>query len=438
MFTGLASIMNEFTLKAASVSANKKFSVFKSHKDDDVNWADAKMKRENEFQPWQIKFGSGRTSRRYKAIKEGGVGDNASYFILHKSSENSTQYEVCPVEDWFAVSATQRYKTLTAEEAEQKFEQRHKMLNFFSVMKLKKGENGESGETGADSRGFKVSELDDWDQSGEDDASGEDNGDADDDEGKKAKRKKNLKKPKDEDKEAPEEGKEDSDEGDFEQREVDYMSDSSSESDSDVDKTTKEVDVKGISEEGALRDFLTSDEEGDNDNPNQKSTEARNEKAIISDIKQEPDDSEDTSDSDDYDVDDEKMDTIFAKKELPMSLTRIKKDPEPPEPEPQVGTSNPNKRKAVTETHPVAQQPKKHCSDSPFEKMVEDLIVKYLTRKPMTLKNLLKEIKNKLKRVDWVTDEMDRGLVQTIADIIKRLQPDKEKINEVTYLSFRP
>lgn len=458
--------MDEFILRSASNPEAKTYNVFKLHKDDNVNWAEAKMRRENEYQPWQIKFGSGRTSRRFKAIKEGGVGDNASYFVFYKPKDSNDTYEVCPIEEWYNVSATQRYKTLTAEEAEQKFEQRHKTLNYFSVMHLKKnGENNDEGVSVQENKSFKVSEMDDWDESGDDEASGDEGNESDD--AKKKRRKAKTKKEKEDPDDAPDEGKEESDEGDFEQREVDYMSDSSSEP-SDREQEKDETDVRGIAEEEALRDLLSTDDEEDTDNPQQKGSKSGDIKSSmhVSDIKQDPDGngSDESSDSDDYDVDEEKMDSMFMKKGLPAQLSMVKQEIKP---EIEASASNANtksnlarqptaanKRKISQEVSTPSSQPvpKRPCpveppppipsssscaaANSP-EKVVEDLIRKYLSRKPMTLKTLLKDIKSKLKRMGGVTSEMDNDLVNTIASIIKRLNPDRQKINDITYFSLK-
>jgi transcription initiation factor TFIIF subunit alpha len=454
----------------ASGSSSQKLSVFKLHKDDDVSWTEAKMKRENEFQPWQIKLGSGRVARRFKAIKEGGVGENASYFIFYKPKNSTTdKFEVCPVDEWYNVSATQRYKTLTAEEAEQKFEQRHKTLNYFSVMHLKKnGDGGEEKLAGSDSKDFKITEMDDWEDSG-DDFSGSDREDNDETGAKKKNKKKSIKKESNDD--APEEGKEDSDEGDFEQREVDYMSDTSSDSEGSSADEKDEADVKGIAEEEALRDLLSTDDEEDEEgSPTKGAKSPLNKSSIVTaDLQQDPDGdgSEDSSDSDDYDVDEEKIDSMFMKNSLPPQLVKQ----ESSEQDSATGsatmvsstsviqkhtaaTSGPNASKRKPETSqsasssslpPTTSPPKRHCpaeysSSAPagsHEKLVEDLIKKYLSRKPMTLKALLKDLKNKLKRMGCSTSEMDTNLVSTIAKIINRIKPERQKINDTIYLSLK-
>lgn len=452
--------MEEFIVKAAPKVAGKKFNVFKMHKDDKISWNEAKMKRDNDFQPWQIKLGSGRTARRFKAIKEGGIDENASYFIFFKPKNSKGHFEVCPVDEWYSMSATQRYKTLTAEEAEQKFEQRHKTLNMFSVMHKKNGDAGEEGDsTVGGSNAFKVSEMDDWDHSGGDSGNSDF---GDEDETTKKKRRRAAKKGKEEPEDAPDEGKEDSDEGDFEQREVDYMSDSSSQSDDSESGPKDKTDVKGIAEEEALRDLLDTDEEDAEGSP-QKGTKPNPNKLGTTGIKQDLDgnNSEDSSDSDDYDVDEDKMDSMFTKKNLPSRP--IKQEYRTDQPDhaggggsssqvhqhPTIASIQSNKRKTEHLTSSasgssISPPTKRPCpsdySSSPpmgsLEKTIEDLIIKYLSRKPVTLKALLKDIKNKLRRSDGVTTEMDNNIVNTIAAIIQRLDPVRQKRGDSTYLSL--
>lgn len=438
--------MDEFSVKFAAVTDNKKYNIFKLHKDDDVTWTEAKMRRDHENHPWQIKLGSGRTGRRFKATKDGGVGDNASYYVFYKPNDQSKTYEVCPIAEWYSVSATQRYKTLTAEEAEQKFEQRHKMFNYFSVMHKKGGENGEEGGSGQDNKNFKVSELDEWDDSGNENGSGNEEGN--EDEGVKKNRRKNkAKKEKEDLDDAPDEAKEESDEGDFEQREVDYMSDTSSSSDDEEEEKRDETDVRGIAEEEALRDLLDTDEEEEVETGQQKTSRSSNNKSALGtvDIKQDPDEngSEDSSDSDDYDIDEEKMDSLFMKKGMPTLIKQEVKQEVEPSTSRQQATNN--KRKIASEVTTAPPQPaKRPCTTESYstqasgqEKIIEDLIIKYLSRKPMTLKSLLTDIKSKLRRMHGAATEKDQDIVNTMASIIKRLNPDKQKVNDVTYVYLK-
>ena len=167
---------------------------------------------------------------------------------------------------WLIYRAT--YKTLNAEEAEEKFEQRNKILNKWAVMVNKKvrpegegcdDDDDEGGSSGKKSKGgkganksFKVSDMDDWvdDDDGldtdEDDDEEEDGGSKkkkgkgkEDTKGGKDSRKKKKKSKYDVENEAFE----DSDDGDDEHREVDYITDESSEGE---DEIQEQVELKGV------------------------------------------------------------------------------------------------------------------------------------------------------------------------------------------------
>lgn len=306
--------------------------------------------------------------------------------------------------------------------------------------------------------------MDFWDQSGDEDGSGDDDEDGLD--SKKKRRKKSAKKEKEDPDDAPDEAKEESDEGDFEQREVDYMSDTSSSKSSHQEEEAKdENDVKGIAEEEALRDLLSTDDEEDAEHALQKGVKSSSNKTTLGTVEFKQDSegngSDESSDSDDYDVDEEKMDSMFNKKGLPTQLASIKQEIKQEVDSGANGgstsgiaasstnrqQSSVNKRKTAPEIPTPSSQPatKRPCttetsssaSVNSQEKIVEDLVRKYLSRKPMTLKTLLKDIKSKLKKMEGVIPELDNNLVHTIANIIRRINPDRQKINNIDYFSLK-
>ena len=65
-------------------------------------------------------------------VREGGVGENASYYIFTQASDGA--FEAFPVEEWYNFQSVQRYKALSIEEAEEEFSSRNKTWNLFSVM----------------------------------------------------------------------------------------------------------------------------------------------------------------------------------------------------------------------------------------------------------------------------------------------------------------
>lgn len=100
-----------------------------------------KKKYKREDQPWILKTVTGDATKklayallfkreknhvlitvsllRFKGLREGGVNDNASYFIFTQAQDGC--FEVFPIKEWYNFTPIQRYKALTAEEAEEQF-----------------------------------------------------------------------------------------------------------------------------------------------------------------------------------------------------------------------------------------------------------------------------------------------------------------------------
>jgi len=133
------------------------------------------------------------------------------------------------------------YKTLDAEEAEEEFAQRGKVLNKWAVMVHKKlkpdqddaeldGEEADKKKGQAGKKDLKISDMDDWEGSDDgldtDDEKKKKDDDSDDD-GRGKKKGKDARK-KEKNKEEKDEAFDDSEDDDRQDREVDYMSDESS------------------------------------------------------------------------------------------------------------------------------------------------------------------------------------------------------------------
>ncbi|KAI4459342.1 tfiif-alpha [Holotrichia oblita] len=223
-------------------------------------------------QPWILKsYGSG--VKKFKGIREGGVSENASYYVFTHAADGAI--EAFPLHEWYKFQPIQRYKALSAEEAEQEFSKRNKHLNYFSLMlrkRLRGEEDGEQeeGETGKPKKGgkskeLKISEMDEWMDSSEDDSSeAEEKEDEEDKQEKKKKKQENeIKKKKQKKRDTDAEAFEESDDGDDEGRELDYISDSS-------ESGPEDTKLEGVAEEKALRNLLNSDED-DSENESEKS-----------------------------------------------------------------------------------------------------------------------------------------------------------------------
>lgn len=201
-------------------------------------------KYDPERQPWLLKVGSSsKNGKKFRGVREGGVSENAAHFIFTQTKDGSI--EAFPLHEWYNFQPIQRYNTLTSEEAEEEFGRRRKCVNHWTMkmrMKLRNKEDDEpefdpeetkavKGAKGGDKKKLQISEMDEWMDS-DDMSSGsedeekkkkEENDDDSDAETKKKGKKKAPKKKK----EVNDEAFEDSDDGDEEGREREYISDSS-------------------------------------------------------------------------------------------------------------------------------------------------------------------------------------------------------------------
>lgn len=56
---------------------------------------------------------------RFKGIREGGVSDNTAYYVFTQAGNGII--EAYPLQEWYKFQPIQRYKALSAEEAEQEY-----------------------------------------------------------------------------------------------------------------------------------------------------------------------------------------------------------------------------------------------------------------------------------------------------------------------------
>lgn len=99
-----------------------------------------------EDQPWILKV-NGKAGKRFKGLKKGGVTENASYYIFTQCPDGA--FEAFPVNGWYNFTPQAKHRTLTAEEAEEEWGRRNKVVNHFSIMlqrRLREQERGEEDE----------------------------------------------------------------------------------------------------------------------------------------------------------------------------------------------------------------------------------------------------------------------------------------------------
>ena len=458
-----------------------------------------RSRKRQEDAPWLLKVGNGKTAKRYKGIREGGITDNSSLYVFFKANEDT--FEAVPVKDWFNFNLQTKHSTLTAEEAEEVFEKREKILNFFTVMKTRKdGEEGRGSAGGTDSfdskpkkksrdsKGFKVTEMDDWGPDSDADDDDYSGGEGSDSEAKKKKGKgKKGKRESDVDSEAGEE----SDEGDFDTREMDYIS-SSSDDDDDEDLNERlNRELKGVEDEDALRGLVISDSEEDEDA--EKDKDVQKEDDVNDSNSRGPDDpgldkkkkvnkdgeisDESVSGSDDSDLDDEEVEKskswlfIQGKKE-PPATTIVNKNGRISESAPNSRSGTPSrevkvkmpvdesssplpaasgssssmnvdskagiKRKldstastSTSSSHSTGTSSKKQKTNDD-EVISEESIRRYLMRKPMTIKDLIRKFKKKHHQ-----NLTSHELVTKIGTLLKKINPEKVKVKDEMYLSLK-
>ncbi|XP_028172373.1 general transcription factor IIF subunit 1 isoform X1 [Ostrinia furnacalis] len=417
-----------------------------------------------EDQPWILKVG-GKTGKKFKGIREGGVSENAAYYVFTHAADGAI--DAYPLQEWYNFQPIQRYKALSAEEAEQEFGRRNKVLNYFSLMfrKRMRGEEGaddpdepdEKKPKGAKAKkDLKISEMDEWIDS-DDESSDSEAGEKDNDSDSGAKKKKDKKKAaalKKKKKKVNDEAFEESDDGDEEGREKDYISDSS---DSESDHETKaNKELKGVAEEDALRKLLTSDED---------SEEEQEQKAKEEDVQEDEPTKEGEERASKLTKKKKKADDVKKEKESSSDFSSDSDtDPESSNKKPKKGKSSSNDKNGTSATASAPNSASTSRSGTPTPApsaasaavaaanaannappskrpkldpsymecgVTEEAVRRYLARKPMTTTELLTKFKSKR------TGVKSERLVETMTQILKRINPVKQNINGKMYLSIK-
>uniref|UniRef100_A0A673MAE6 Transcription initiation factor IIF subunit alpha n=1 Tax=Sinocyclocheilus rhinocerous TaxID=307959 RepID=A0A673MAE6_9TELE len=403
-----------------------------------------------EDQPWILKV-NGKAGRRFKGLKKGGVTENASYYIFTQCADGA--FEAFPVHSWYNFTPQAKHRTLTAEEAEEEWGRRNKVVNHFSIMlqrRLRGQERGEEDEEEGEKGGKKkkkggrggdlrIHDLEDDLEMSSDESDGS-NGDA------KSK---------------------DSDDGDFEGLEVDYMSDESSSEEEEPEKTkpNKGEDVpKGIDEMSDSEEESEEENKNEEDGKEEEEEEDGKKTPVQVEKKKKKDSSGESDSSEDSDIEGEAASALFmVKKRTPpkrgggrgsAGSSRTGSRPGTPSID-NAATSN-TLRAAANKLEQGKRQTTVPSSETPAAKrlkmepspqsssgngtpqpasgkstpsssdvlLTEDAVRRYLIRKPMTTKDLLKKFQTKR------TGLSSEQTVNVLAQILKRLNPERKNIND--------
>ncbi|XP_046412368.1 general transcription factor IIF subunit 1 isoform X1 [Neodiprion virginianus] len=438
-----------------------------------------------EDQPWILKSG-GKTGKKFKGIREGGVSENAAYYVFTHAPDGAI--EAFPLHEWYNFQPIQRYKALSAEEAEQEFSRRNRVINYFSLMMRKRMRNDDEGaeddpelseggkgkKLGKKEKELKISEMDEWMDSDDDDSSSDEdkekkNSEEEEDDKKKKKKAKEeaQKKKKKKKKGSDDEAFEESDDGDEEGRECDYISDSS-DSESELEQ---QKEIKSVAEEDALRKLLASDEDSQGEENEEEKKDGEDDK----------DDDEDNKDKDEKEKDNKLNKESDKKKDKKKKKKQSKKkdvkksgigkdsssdfssdsgsDSDIPR---EKDSKKPNSAQSSRSVTPVLPGVSADCfkrkqSGSPdlsqskkikldnFNSapvtsyfpgasesgITEDAVRRYLMRKPMTTTELLQKFKSKK------TGLTSEQLVNVMTQILKKINPVKQTIKNKMYLSIK-
>ncbi|CAH1174123.1 unnamed protein product [Phaedon cochleariae] len=405
-------------------------------------------------QPWILKS-LGSTVKKFKGIREGGVSNNTAYYVFTHAEDGAI--EAFPLHEWYKFQPIQRYKALSAEEAELEFNKRNKQTNYFSLMLRKrlKGEEDTEVEEGEEKtkkkkkeKELKISDMDEWMESSdgddsEDEEKEKEESDSDKKKVKKVEPKKDKKK-----RDTDGEAFEDSDDGDGEGRELDYISDSS-------DSEPENVNLDGVAEEKALRKLLNSDEETDEEDKSDKeqsnedeekekeeeNNEEGEEKNKKKKKKKPKKDAKKEAKKENKEEDNDFSSDSSSDEELKKKKEKEKKEEKTP------GSANSSRsatpttdgKRKLTNDALAGPSPKKSKMELPsFSTMgsnesgiTEDAVRKYLMRKPMTTTELLQKFKSKK------TGLSSEQLVNIMTQILKKINPVKQTLKGKMYLSIK-
>ncbi|XP_008327927.1 general transcription factor IIF subunit 1 [Cynoglossus semilaevis] len=432
-----------------------------------------------EDQPWILKV-NGKAGKRFKGLKKGGVTENASYYIFTQCPDGA--FEAFPVHGWYNFTPLAKHRTLTAEEAEEEWGRRNKVVNHFSIMLQRRlrehergggdddeDENEKSGKKkkrgGGRGGDLRIHDLEDDLEMSSDDS---DSSMGEDGESKKAKKNtgKDSKKKKKQ-KKNESEALEDSDDGDYEGLEVDYMSDESS-SDEEIERgkpSKAEEHPKGIDEASESEEESEEEKQNEEEAKEEEEEDDGKKTPVQMEKKKKKDSSGESDSSDDSDIEGETASALFMKKRTPpkrgggrgsAGSSRTGSRPGTPSID-SAATSN-TLRAAASKLEQGKRQTQGPATDSPAAKrlkmepssqspapsgkstpqpssgkstpsssdvqLTEEAVRRYLIRKPMTTKDLLKKFQTKR------TGLSSEQTVNVLAQILKRLNPERKNVND--------
>uniref|UniRef100_A0A8C6WLR5 Transcription initiation factor IIF subunit alpha n=1 Tax=Neogobius melanostomus TaxID=47308 RepID=A0A8C6WLR5_9GOBI len=380
-----------------------------------------------EDQPWILKV-NGKAGKRFKGVKKGGVTENASYYIFTQCPDGA--FEAFPVHGWYNFMPVAKHRTLTAEEAEEEWGRRNKVVNHFSIMLQRRLREQERGGDDDDDEGEKSSKKkkggsrggdlrihdleDDLEMSSDDSNS---SGGEDDDGKSKAKKAAAKSKAKKKKKKVSEkDGLEDSD--DYEGLEVDYMSDESRYCTATI-LLFLTLFKKYFGSECVPLD--SSSEEEPEKLKQSKADEHPKGWTMLTFLLYSRAGSRPGTPS---------IDSGSTSSTLRAAASKLEQGKRPPG----AATDTPAAKRLKMEPNSQSPAPSGKSTPQPASgkstpsssdvQLTEEAVRRYLIRKPMTTKDLLKKFQTKR------TGLSNEQTVNVLAQILKRLNPERKNVND--------
>ncbi|KAK0395899.1 hypothetical protein QR680_001479 [Steinernema hermaphroditum] len=404
---------------------------------------------QHDMQPWRLSVTENGKERKFRSIREGGAGEHADYWVFLKSGDDFLAHKIT---DWYQFLPCVTHRTLDIDQAEAQFQQRSRVMNQFALKaQIQKTLNSADadGEDIVKGGGLKIKDeySTDDENSGDDDAKPGD---------QKKKKKKNVRERKNKKQRVdhPDEvAAYESEDGQDEGREYDYMSDSGSDSDRD-DKTAEEkIDeaMVAVGDETGLKTQIGSDLDSSSDEEDSDSVrDQKPEKGEDNELEEQKkkskvtNDDKDSSGSDSDDPDKDRINSVvFMKKEKLVTSQSG-----------EASNSDRGRKRAVDDAIETASKRMKMQEEMRARQeatvvaaaaaraalaapdgLNEETVRKYLRRKPHTTKELLTKIKSKC------PPEMSKAEIVThLAAILKKIEPhqfkQKQGKKEVLFFSL--
>ena len=352
---------------------------------------------------------------------------SSAYYMMRQCADGA--FEAIPISTWYNFTPGIQYSTFSAEEAEEKYLLKHKTLNYFSLMLSKKMQSQQEGEGEGEgtSRRLRVTDNDGARGNSSDDegpVDREDNGvcacvcvrtcvhacvlhHISAEEGGTSKTKQHRQKGKKPRKSqvgsSGASSDETTDDGEMESREVDYISEDSS--DSEHEEKEEEQQMADAQQQGKAAESDKSEGEEEAD-----LTEAGREINAL--IKKQQ--SVDTPSSE-------------GEGEGQGEMDSANQHPAPP-----VSQGSKRPLDGAESQDPTQPLPKRqHVEDNPGV-ITDQEVLHYLTRKPITTKDLVRKFQRRKTAMD------KKQVVAALGSILPRLNVEKKEIKGKIYLSLRP